>query len=123
MTIPPLLQSRKFQGALVGTILCAIPTLFTVTDKTVSRADKETALEHFIEATAALFGVSIAGTAAEDIAGKRSAGTAALADLNQRVTQHDQNIADINRALPSSPPASPVEVVNVNQPQSKGPTP
>lgn len=87
MTLPPILQSRKFQGALVGAVLLAVPVLFRVTDSQIPRADKEAIVEHFVTAVATLFGVAIGGTALEDAAEKHKPNDPPESALSQSITQ------------------------------------
>ena len=71
MSIPRILTSAKFQASAFATALIAVPLIFTLTDRNVSRPEKQSATEKFIIATASLWGIAVGGTAAEDYAKNR----------------------------------------------------
>lgn len=71
MNVPRILSSSKFQAAAFATALIAVPLAFTLTDKSVSRPEKQSATEKFIIAAAGLWGIAVGGTALEDYAKNR----------------------------------------------------
>jgi hypothetical protein len=108
MSIPRIFSSSKFQAAAFATALIAVPLIFTLTDKSVSRPEKQSATEKFIIATAGLWGIAVGGTAIEDYAAKRDVPAPAMPPVQVNTGSDAANTqAPIVDPLRTSSPAPP----------------
>lgn len=113
MKLPPILSSRKFQGAVAGAVMLLWPLLFTLTDSTATRPQKQAAAEDFTRKVCYLFGIAIGGTAIEDAAQKynplpsQSPSTAPQVNVNSDVTNSPPQPPPPD--VPPQPAAVPVQ--------------
>ena len=106
MSIPRILTSAKFQASAFATVLIAVPLIFTLTDRNVSRAEKQSATEKFIIATASLWGIAVGGTAAEDYAKNRDK-PAGVGPVPSVMVNTGSDATNTQSAVPVAPRPAP----------------
>lgn len=78
--MPPILLSRKFQGCFAASVLAAIPLIFTLTDKGLSRDQKKDATQTYVRWVFLTWGIGVGGTALEDGLTNHGKGSESLKD-------------------------------------------
>ena len=102
---PRIFTSSKYQAAWVVTALASVSLGFAVTDGSADRMSKQSAIERYLLAVAAAWGVSTAGTAVEDFARRMGASQSTPTEPSEASPAADQRQAALVDGRQAKPDA------------------